>query len=207
MAKYQNFLNEKGDVNLKDLCYSTNCRREHFEERAAFTVTSIQQLKEKLQIYHDKNNWENSRVENKKRQQPKTVFLYSGQGAQYKQMGETLYRTSPVFKHSLIRCAKILQKHKGIRLLDILFDKKDDSQIHQTEFTQPALFAIQYSLTQLWKTFGFAPDIVLGHSIGEYAAACEAGVLSLEDALCLVAERGTMHANDIFQRHDGDYSG
>ena len=190
VGKYQNFLNAKGDVNLKDLCYSTNCRREHFEERAAFTVTSIQQLKEKLQIYHDQNNWENSRMENKKRQQPKTVFLYSGQGAQYKQMGETLYRTSPVFKHALIRCAKILQKHKGIRLLEVLFDKKEDSLIHQTEFTQPALFAIQYALTQLWKTLGFAPDIVLGHSIGEYAAACEAGVLSLEDALCLVAERG-----------------
>ena len=192
VVKYLNFLDEKSDVNLKDLCYSTNCHREHFEERVAFTVTSVQQLKEKLQIYYDKNNWENSRVEMEKRQptKMKTVFVYSGQGAQYKQMGEILYRTSPVFKHSLIRCAKILQKQKGIHLLDILFDKKDDSQINQTEFTQPALFAIQYSLTQLWKTFGFAPDIVLGHSIGEYAAACEAGVLSLEDALCLVAERG-----------------
>jgi acyl transferase domain-containing protein len=192
VVKYQNFLNEKSDVNLKDLCYSTNCLREHFEERTAFTVTSMEQLKEKLEAYHNKNKWENLKVGDVKKQQskPKIVFLYSGQGAQYKQMGETLYRTSPVFKHSLIRCAKILQKHKGIRLLDVLFDKKDDSQINQTEFTQPVLFAIQYSLTQLWKTFGFTPDIVLGHSIGEYAAACEAGVLSLEDALCLVAERG-----------------
>lgn len=190
--KYKNFLDVNSDVSLKDLCYTVNCHREHFHVRVAFSVTSIQQLKEKLQAYYDKDELGKPRAEIEKKQQTqtKTVFLYSGQGAQYKQMGQTLYRSSPVFKHALIRCAKILQKYNGMRLLDILFDKKEDSQINQTEFTQPVLFAIQYSLTQLWKSFGVIPDIVLGHSIGEYAAACEAGVLSLEDALCLVAERG-----------------
>jgi acyl transferase domain-containing protein len=123
------------------------------------------------------------------------VFLFSGQGTQYPGMAEGLLHTQPVFRESLERCAQIIGAIGGHdSLLDILYGGHPGSEtvLSQTAVSQPALFALEYSLARLWEASGVKPVAVAGHSIGEYVAACEAGVFSLEDALALVQERGRL---------------
>ena len=128
----------------------------------------------------------------RKLHQSDVVFLFTGQGAQYARMGSALYATQPVFKQALEQCDSILKGH-GISLLDVLYHgKAEDTLIHQTVYAQPAIFSLEYALAELWKSWGIKPSLALGHSVGEYVAACIAGVFSLEDGLRLIAERGKL---------------
>jgi phthiocerol/phenolphthiocerol synthesis type-I polyketide synthase E len=117
------------------------------------------------------------------------VFLFPGQGAQYAGMAEDLRQTEPVFRVALDECAALFAPHLGADLGALL---RDGADLDRTRFTQPALFAVEYSLATLWRHWGVRPDAMLGHSIGEYTAACLAGVLSLPDATALVAARGEL---------------
>jgi len=126
----------------------------------------------------------------------KVVFLFTGQGSQYVDMGKQLYEKEPVFRTAIDQCAKAL---RDVPLLDILYNstgKGADGRalIDQTQYSQPAIFAIQYALSELWRSHGIQPCAVLGHSVGEYCAAVVAGVLSLNDALHLIAARGRLIA-------------
>ena len=120
-------------------------------------------------------------------------------------MGRQLYETQPVFRAALDRCAKILESCFGSPLLEILFlgSTRSSFDIHQTAYTQPALFAFEYALAEMWRSWGIEPHAVLGHSVGEYVAACIAGVFSLEDGLRLIAERATSDGRASSQRNDG----
>jgi len=125
------------------------------------------------------------------------IFLYTGQGSQYVKMAEGLYQQERVFREELDRCCNILQPLIGIDLRDILYPSNSDlaiiaEKLQETAIAQPAIFAIEYSLTQLWMSWGIKPKSAIGHSLGEYVAACIAGVFSLEDALRLVAVRGKL---------------
>jgi non-ribosomal peptide synthase protein (TIGR01720 family) len=123
--------------------------------------------------------------------QPSAVFLFPGQGAQYAGMARGLYEREPVFRAEMDRCAEILRPHLGLDLRDVVFSE-DADRLKQTALTQPALFAVEYAIAKQWMSWGIAPESMIGHSVGEYVAACLAGVFSLEDALALVAERGRL---------------
>ncbi len=123
--------------------------------------------------------------------------MFSGQGSQYVNMGLDLYKSEPTFRDQIDQCAEILLPHLSFDLRDILYPgeknlEQAEQTLTQTFVTQPALFVIEYALAKLWMSWGVTPAALVGHSIGEYVAACLAGVFSLKDALTLVAERGRL---------------
>ena len=167
---------------LPNLAFTANTTRTHFEHRLAIQSASLDELKSKLEAP------EITTI--KPGTQPKIAFLFTGQGSQYPGMGRQLYETQPVFHNALDECAKILDSILDRPLFEILFSESDS--IHQTQYTQPALFAFEYALAQMWLSWGLTPHAVLGHSVGEYVAACIAGVFTLEDGLRLISERGKL---------------
>lgn len=126
---------------------------------------------------------------------PAVAFMFPGQGAQHAAMGAELYRDEPVFRHHIDdACVRLARSH-GIELRDVLFAKPsaaDDQRLDQTALTQPALFVMCHALARLWQEWGVQPAVLVGHSVGEYVAACLAGVFSLDDALAVVATRGRL---------------
>jgi amino acid adenylation domain-containing protein len=129
--------------------------------------------------------------------EPRVAFMFTGQGSQYAGMGAELYQNEPVFRAEIDRCAETLEDHLQIDLRSILFpepgaESKAEQLLTETRFTQPALFTIEYSLAKWWMSLGVRPAAMIGHSVGEYVAACLADVFSLEDALMLVSRRAAL---------------
>lgn len=190
--RYLELLQVDDSISLQNLCFTANTGRAHYPSRLAIVADSqasmIAQLRQ-AKIHH-----------NALRSRPKLAFLFTGQGSQYTQMGWELYQTQPVFKAAIDRCHLLLEAHCDRPLRSLLFptlNASDSSDapndiINQTVYAQPALFALEYALAQLWMAWGLKPTVVMGHSVGEYVAACIAGVFSLSDALMLIAERGRL---------------
>jgi acyl transferase domain-containing protein/acyl carrier protein len=177
------------------VAYSAAVGRSHFTDRAAIVAADAQQARDALSALsrgepHDAVR----RGTVEPGQTPEVVFLFTGQGSQYVGMGRSLYDTSPVFRGVIDHCDGLLGTGPaGRSLRTVLFaDPASDAAIHDTSWTQPALFAVEYALCQLWRSWGVEPAAVIGHSLGEYVAACVAGVFTLDEGLALVAERGRL---------------
>ncbi|WP_248277637.1 non-ribosomal peptide synthetase/type I polyketide synthase [Brasilonema sp. UFV-L1] len=194
VQKYQTHLEQNPQESLADVCFTANTGRTHFDHRLAAIVESRQQLQTTLNDFI--LGKENSGVASDcslGQKSPKIAFLFSGQGSQYLGMGRQLYQTQPTFRNCLDHCQEILSSYLEKPLLSILYpESESDSPLNKTIYTQPSLFALEYALFELWKSWGITPDVVMGHSVGEYVAACVAGVFSLEDGLKLISERAKL---------------
>ena len=191
---YQDLL-ETTDRSLADICVASQIQRSHFNHRLSCIAKSRAQLTKQLNAFRLGQTALGIKTSIVHNQTKKICWLFTGQGSQYIGMGQQLYTTQLVFKQALDRCAKILENYWDTSLLEILYPRaSENSSIDRTIYTQPAIFALEYALAQLWLAWGVKPDYVAGHSIGEYVAACIAGVFSLEDALKLVATRGRLMA-------------
>ncbi|WP_158626939.1 type I polyketide synthase [Corallococcus sp. AB032C] len=184
-------LDANPNVSLADVAYTLQVGRHAHEHRRAVVVKDVADAKAALR---DARRLLGGSGTNTRRP---VVFLFSGQGSQYVDMGRGLYEQEPVFRTEVDACAEKLKPHLGLDLRTVLYPPADGrekatEQLKQTSLTQPSLFVIEYALAKLWASWGVTPQAMVGHSIGEYVAACLSGVFSLDDALALVATRGRL---------------
>jgi len=190
-ARYGRHLEDRTGDTVADVAYTANAGRAHLTHRRAMAFRTDEGLRERLAALASgevPDGVHAGTLEGTDR--PRVVFLFTGQGAQYPGMGRALHDTQPTFRRALERAEEVLRGELERPLLDVLFD--DGETLDQTAYTQPALFALEYALADLWRSWGIEPAAVLGHSIGEYVAACLAGVFSFEDGLRLTATRGRL---------------
>ena len=188
IARQRDWLVDNPAAEIADICATLSAGRTHFPRRFSAVVASVPELRTALA--EDAAPLAFDAAKPGKR---RIAFLFSGQGSQYPGMAVELYRHEPVFRAVIDRCAAELQGRIDPQLLDVLFDRNGHgSLIHETAYTQPALFAVQVALTALWRSWGVVPEFVLGHSVGEFAAAVCAGVYTLEQALGLITERARL---------------
>jgi amino acid adenylation domain-containing protein len=179
-------------VEIADACFTANAGRSHLPERLAVVAASREELLARLEDAATGRSLLRT-PSPRRRPAPRVAFLFTGQGAQQAGMGRLLFATQPTFRRALETCDEILRPHLEAPLLSVLYPPDGaPSPIDRTAYAQPALFALEHALATLWRSWGIEPVAVLGHSLGEYAAACFAGAFSLEDGLRLVAERGRL---------------
>ena len=191
-AKYARFLQKNPEVSLADAAYTTHVGRKHFKVRTAYAAADTAEMIRELE-----RDAETTVSGGESKQ---LAFLFTGQGSQFAGMGKGLYETEPIFREILNRCDEAFRGHRDRSLLEILFaeasndgnDLINQTEINQTEFAQPCLYAIECGIAALFAAWGVKPASVLGHSIGEFAAAWMAGVFELEEGLLLAAERGRL---------------
>ncbi|MCA0456386.1 MAG: type I polyketide synthase [Chloroflexi bacterium] len=182
------------DHSLADVAFTSNTGRAVFNHRLALTAETASQMHEQLAGFAEGVQLQGASynvLQSKER--PKVAFLFTGQGSQYVGMGWDLYQSQPVFRDTLNQCDELLRPHLVQSLLSVIYPQDGvTSPLDHTAYTQPALFALEYALAKLWQSWGIEPAAVMGHSVGEYVAACIAGVMSLEDSLMLIATRGRL---------------
>lgn len=191
-GEYERHLADRPNLSLQDVAFTANAGRAHSRHRLAVVADSLAATQRKLAAY-TAGKVSAGVFTGQGAERPKLVFLFTGQGSQYVGMGRQLYDTQPLFRAILDRCNEFLLRHLERPLLEVLYPKPGQaSPLDATAYTQPALFAIECALAALWRSWGIEPDAVMGHSIGEYAAAYVSGIFCLEDGLTLVVERARL---------------
>jgi acyl transferase domain-containing protein/alpha-ketoglutarate-dependent taurine dioxygenase len=182
-------LREHRQAHLPDLAYTLQTGRKSFKHRRALVCRSkedaIERLRESL----------GTETPTTQETEPALAFLFPGQGTQHLHMAQGLYEQEPIFREELDSCAALCERESGEDLKRLLFSDAAGAaaeKLRQTSFAQPALFAVEYALSKLWMAWGVEPSAMLGHSLGEYTAACLAGVFTLEEAAHLVVQRGLL---------------
>ncbi|MGK2853401.1 MAG: type I polyketide synthase, partial [Microbacteriaceae bacterium] len=189
---YRSWLTEHPDAELADVCLTAGAGRAHLEHRAALVVNSTESARDLLGALAD-DRPAPGLVRGHCADTPKTAWLFPGQGSQYAGMARELYETEPVFAETLDLCAAALDGAQLEKpLLELIFDADGADRLRLTQHAQPAIFAVEMGLARLWESWGYEPDVVVGHSVGQFSAACVAGVFSLEDGVRLLAERGRL---------------
>ncbi|MBW4636667.1 MAG: acyltransferase domain-containing protein [Gloeocapsa sp. UFS-A4-WI-NPMV-4B04] len=209
-ANLVDYLQQQPELNLADVAYTLQVGRHAFDHRRTVVcqdisdaIVALQDPKRVLTSTHEMN-------------ERRVAFMFTGLGTHYANMARELYQVEPTFREHCDRCCALFQPLLGVDLRDVIYPDslevtaksgidfrkmlgRDAAQpdaatqkLNQTYLTQPALFVIEYALAQLWRSWGITPVAMIGYSIGEYVAATEAGVLSLDDAITLVARRAQM---------------
>ena len=172
---------------LADMAWTGGVGRSHFEHRAGVVFDDVDSLKQRLRELAEFGPAAEPKEPNK------IAFVYTGQGSQWTGMGQALYESEPVARSVFDRCEAVFRDVRGTSLLDLMFGRPGAvGDLGDTAWEQPALYALECALTALWASVGVRPSVVLGHSVGELAAAHTAGVFSLEDGMRLAATRGTL---------------
>jgi acyl transferase domain-containing protein/acyl carrier protein len=187
------YLKQNSGVNLADVAYTLQVGRGGFAHRRALVCKD---RTDALAALESRDPSRLLTLFQEPRHRP-VVFMFPGQGTQHAGMARELYQNEPVFREHLDTCAELLRPHLQLDLREVLYSTKAGEGeaarlLDQTLVTQPALFSIEYALAQLWMSWGVTPSAMIGHSIGEYVAACLANVFSLEDAIAIVAARGRL---------------
>ncbi len=193
--KYADLLQSCRHEDLPTLCQALHGGRAHLSERLCVSGNDIEAMAAALRQYGMGNLAAIAPASHGRMlQRHRIAFLFTGQGAQYVGMGRDLYQVEPVFRNHLDRCDTILRPGLGHSVKEILFGP-DSSLLDDTRYAQPAIVALELALAQLWRHYGVDPEFVCGHSVGEYAAACVAGIMSLDAALELVTVRARLMAS------------
>ena len=186
------FLNSSSDVSLADVAHALSHTRESFAHRSFTIGSTSNEASEQLVT----ENHKNIKTKQLKLVPSELAFLFPGQGSQYLQMGKSLYAEEIVFRDAVDTCAELLKPDLKLDIRDIIYpdERSEDAEqkLKDTKYTQPALFVIEYALSQLWMSWDIKPTLLCGHSIGEFVAAHLAGIFSLEDALHLITMRGKL---------------
>jgi acyl transferase domain-containing protein len=173
-------------LSVADICFTLNNFRESFSYRSFVVAQDCKELSEELYKLE---------VDGSQFRCKKIVFMFSGQGSQYTGMARVLYSQNSFFRKKLDYCSELARAVTGINYIELIFgDSENPSLIHQTEYTQPVLFMIEYSIATMFVHWGVVPNAMIGHSIGEYVAATIAGIMTLEDAIRIVIKRGQLMA-------------
>ena len=193
---YADFVDDpevRSGVSLADLCHAASTQRSHHEHRLALAVSSLDDVSEHLEAFIAGESRAGTSVGRQASgRRPPVAFVFSGMGPQWSGMGRQLLEDEPVFRAAVKACDDLFRLHANWSLLDELTADAPHSRMDDTEVAQPANFALQVGLTALWRSWGITPDAIVGHSAGEVAAAHAAGILSLEDAVCVIFNRSRL---------------
>ncbi len=191
--RYRRFLEDES-LDLAEVCYSAGARKEHHDKRAVVIGHNVAELREKLRhVAKGHDDVPGVHYGTAADESHPTVFVYTGQGAQWWKMGQELLQSEPVFRRTIEEIDAEVRKLADWSLLEEMTKANEkDSNINRTYIAQPAIFALQVALTELWKSWGVVPHKVVGHSVGEVAAAYAAGAYTLSDAVKVIVHRSRL---------------
>ncbi len=177
-------------ANLADIAFTLQLGRRHFKKRGFAVVGNCADA---AATFANLDSGQFRTTDTPQDASP-VVFMFPGQGSQFVNMGRELYESEPLFRETMLQCSRFASRYLDHDLIDIIYpilgrEENCGRLLIQTQFTQPAMFAVEYALARLWQSWGIQPASMIGHSIGEYVAACLAGVFSLEDAMKLICLR------------------
>ncbi|HZO70840.1 MAG TPA: type I polyketide synthase [Ktedonobacteraceae bacterium] len=184
---------EYADQTLHDICYTASLRRTHHDYRLAIIGCTRQEIRDKLAAFlGNEMAFAASSMCRATNRQHKIVWIFPGQGSQWVGMGRDLLKQEPVFRAAIEACDRIMRNYVEWSLINELLADEERSRLHEIDVVQPVLFAIEVALAALWRSWGIEPDAVVGHSMGEVAAAYVAGALSLDDAAWIICTRSKL---------------
>jgi len=186
--RYLSWLDDPAtEPGLADTAWTAGIGRSHFDHRAGLAFTDVESLRAGLAALAEDADGSEPRAATR------VAFVYTGQGSQWAGMGRDLYESEPVARAVLDRCEEVFREVRGASLLDVMFGRPSgEGDLGDTAWEQPALYALECALTALWACAGVRPSVVMGHSVGELAAAQAAGVFTLEDGMRFAAARGSL---------------
>lgn len=192
-VRYRDHLRTRAGEQVADVCYTAAVRRSHHEHRLTVVGGTAEELAGALDAFVEgETRWSVVQGVVRPGRARSAVFVFSGQGSQWAGMGRELLDREPAFRDALVRCDAVVSPLTGWSVSELLRAEDAAARLEQTEIAQPAIFALQVALAELWRAYGVEPAAIVGHSLGEIAAAWCSGALSLEDAASVAVHRGRL---------------